>query len=407
MYKLVSRSLSLREGKCVSRREAAKAHVPNEPETVSDATLRTPSYNDSVAPANASQNPRRLQYANRPLPAIPPSKANMADRPTTSDSDMMKTTRDGFGNSKRASRHDFYHGSRAYGGTRPGPLTFSRGKLPTPDTSPRTAAPARRLAFGSSGRELAADPMVKIRNGEIGMALGSPSHPPIFSDTWNPRAAALHGEGSYPYASPPASSSSSVDTFDMPVSKKGTGKWKLFSIFTRKPSDQSAQAVSISDPNGLHGTGRPEEEVRVAIGSSQALPLGLMSPPRTGPTSSRKAPRHRPIVARSQTVPTSAEVDGYDQNPRGSETQRHGSFERTPNTLDTDSKDGATTGPLLNVEIPDVRLERYSVMFNSVLNSNPPLLSRRQASTQQLRGIEDAVDQEERVSDYHLERHRH
>lgn len=396
MYKLVSRSLSLREGKGVGRREAAKAHVPDEPETVSDKTLRTPSYNDSATPADASKNARRLQHTSRPLPAIPPSKTKMADQPRTSDSDTMKTSKDGLKLNKRASRNDFYHGSRAYGGTRPGPLTSSRGNLPTPDTSPRTAAPAQRFASRGGAWEPAADPIVKVRNWDIGMALGSPSHPPIFSYTWNPRGADLND--SHGIASPPTSRSSSVDTFDMPVSKKATGKWKLFNIFTRKPSDQSAHAVSISDPNGLHGTSRPEEEIRVA---SQGPPLGSKSPARTSMMSSPKARRHRPIAARSQTVPTSAIVDGHDQNTRGSETQEDGGFRRIPITLDTDPKDGAMSGPLLNVEIPDVRLERYSVMFNSVLNANPSSLSKRQASLQKVRGIEDAVEREEGVSNYH------
>lgn len=387
---MASRSMSLREGKGVSRREVAKAHVPDGPETVSDATLRTPSYNDSATPVNAAHNPRRLQHASRPLPTKPTSKAKMADRSSTSGSDTMKTAKDGVKLSKRASRDEFYDSSRAYRG----PLTSSRTKLPTPDTSPKTTAPVHRFASRSGARELAIDPMMKVRNWDIGMALGSPSHPPVFSDTWNPRDADLLGNEPHLIVSPPASRSSSVDSFDMPVSKKVTGKWKLFNIFTRKPSDLSAQAVPISDLNGLHDTNRPEEDVKAATGD-QPLPLGSKSLARTNTTSSRKVPRHRPIVARSQTVPMSGIVDGQDQLFRGSEPQGDGSLHRLQISRDTGPKNDAIAGPLLDVEIPDVRLERYSVMFNSVLNSNPPSSSSRQESMHKLSGIEDAVEREE------------
>ncbi|KAI1115959.1 hypothetical protein F5Y14DRAFT_96658 [Nemania sp. NC0429] len=400
MYKLVSRSLSLKERKDVSRREAAKAHVPDEPKTVSDETRRTPSYNDSARPpSDASKNTRHLHHASRPrrpLLAKPPSTANMADRPRTSTPDTMTTATDSFKLDKRASRDDFYHDSRAFRGTRAGPLMSTRDNLPTPDASPRAAPAVQRFAFGGSSWELATNPMAKLRNGDIGMALGSPSHPPIFSDTWNPRNAAVHGNDSHLIASPPTSRSSSMETLDMPASKKATGKWKLFSIFTRKQSYQSAPAVSVSDPDGLHSTNRPEEEARMALGS-HAPPLGLMSPARTGTPNPRKTAKSRPIIARSEseTVPTIAKTDEYDQNPIESETQDDGNLEPIPIALDKDPKDAVMAGPLLNVEIPDVRLERYSVMFNSVLNSNPPLSFKRQASMQKLRGIEDTVEREE------------
>ncbi|GAP90391.1 hypothetical protein SAMD00023353_4900390 [Rosellinia necatrix] len=398
MYNLVSRSRSLIEGKGVGRHAATKTpvtQVPGEPlrggpGTVSDKVLRTPSYNRIVTPVDASKNV--LQYASRPLPATPTSRAKMADRPSTSGGPTSgRTAKNDFKTEKRASRDDFYVGARAYGGNRSGILTPFRVQPPTPDTSPRTI-PIQQFTSDAKRRELTTNLMTEVRNGDIGMALGSPGHPPNFSDTWDMQNAAQPTRGSPPHASPPASRSSSVDTFDMPVSRKPSGKWRLFSIFMRKPSDQSVQAISISDPNGLHGTNRPEEGISAV---NQAPPSDPKSPVRSNTTTSRKVPKHKPIVVRSQTMPLDGKVDTYDRKPRGGEKRGDAVPGHIPITLNTSLRPSPATGPLLNVEIPDIRMERYSVMFNSVLNSNPSLLSRRQATAQKLRSIEDAVERDE------------
>jgi hypothetical protein len=183
-----------------------------------------------------------------------------------------------------------------------------------------------------------------------------------------------------------------VDNFDIPTSRKPTGKWKLFGMFGRKQSDQSVPAMSISDPNGMKSFHKSGEE---AVMVNQPPQSDLKSPVRSNTISSRKAPRHKPIVVRSQTMPLEVKGDMYDQKPRGSEKRGEGESGRIPIALDTGSNISPATGPLLNVEIPDVRLERYSVMFNSVLNSNPSLLTRRQATVQKLKSIEDAVERQE------------
>ncbi|RYC58891.1 hypothetical protein CHU98_g7324 [Xylaria longipes] len=387
------------ESKGVSRHADAKVpvtHVPDEqplhggPRTVSDNTLRTrPSYNDYETPVNTSKNAD--QYVSRPLPATPTSKAKMADRPSTSGGPgSRKMANNDFKFDKRVSRDDFYLGSKAYGGTRSGPFASFRGQSPTPDTNPRTAPVQRFRSATTTTLEPTTDSMKELRNGNIGMALGSPAHPPNFTDTWNSQNAARPSKGSLPIESPPASRSSSVDTFDMPVSRKPTGKWKLFGLFGRKQSNQSIPTVSISDPNGLYGTNRPE----IVAASQTSLLSRPKSPSRSNTTSSRKAPRHKPIVIRSQTMPLGVKADAYER-PRGREKGGDTNFGRIPIALDTGVESSPAAQPLLNVEIPDVRLERYSVMFNSVLNSNPSLLSRRQANVQKLKNVEDVVERVE------------
>ncbi|KAF7176299.1 hypothetical protein CNMCM7691_002224 [Aspergillus felis] len=44
-----------------------------------------------------------------------------------------------------------------------------------------------------------------------------------------------------------------------------------------------------------------------------------------------------------------------------------------------------TAGPFLQIDIPDVQLERYSVMFGGVLNKNEPLLKRRSKTLEDVR----------------------
>ncbi|KAI3332984.1 hypothetical protein F4824DRAFT_274638 [Ustulina deusta] len=407
MCRLAGHSQSLMENKGVDRHAAAKApatHAPDEPlpggpQAVSDKALHTPSYNCYATPVDAAKTVD--QYASRPLPATPPSKVKMADRPSTSGGPgSRKTAKIDFKPDKRVSRDDFYLGSRVYGGTRSGPIVPFQDQPPTPDTGPKTA-PVPHFVSRTNDWEPTTNPMIKTSNDGIGMALGSPTQAPNFSDARNTQNVARPRKDSHPVTTPPASRNSSVDTFDMPVSRKPTGKWKLFSIFARKQSDQSVPAISISDPNGLYGTNRPEEKVVV---TGQAPPSDSKNPARSNTTSSANASRHKPIVVRSQTMPLSVQVDRHDQKPRAGQKQGGKNFGRIPITPDTGLEAGPVTKPLLNVEIPDVRLERYSVMFDGVLKSNPSLLSRRQATVPKLKRVEDTIEREEEEKLYGMTR---
>ena len=55
--------------------------------------------------------------------------------------------------------------------------------------------------------------------------------------------------------------------------------------------------------------------------------------------------------------------------------------------------------PLLNVDIPDVQMERYSVMFSNVMNKNqrPPLLARRSRTLDNLRVPRNEVRHQQRI----------
>ncbi|KAI0200358.1 hypothetical protein F4808DRAFT_168331 [Astrocystis sublimbata] len=414
MFKLVSRSRSLIEGKGSGRRAATKApvtHVPDEPlhggpATVSDEDLHIPSYNDYETHVDVSRN--KNHHASRALPDIPITfKAKMADRPSTSGGPgSRKTAKTDFSQfDKRVSRDDFYLGSRARGETLPGSFVPFRGLPPTPDASPRSAPTQRfRSATTTAAKEPMGHSTIDLHDGGIGMALGSPSHPPVFKDTWGSQNAAPPVKERPPIASPPASRSSSVDTFevDEPVSskKQPQGRWKLFGLFGKKKSNPSISvaqmSMSISDPNGLHGTNRPEaiaaaaaaaEAASRAATSQVSLPTDVTSPTRSNTVKSLKQ-QHKPIVLRSQTMPTGQRADEDEQRGGrgGMRVRDDGRLERIPMVQRSMTESRPATKPMLNVEIPDANMERYSVMFNGVLNnSNPSLASRRQANVQKLK----------------------
>lgn len=59
--------------------------------------------------------------------------------------------------------------------------------------------------------------------------------------------------------------------------------------------------------------------------------------------------------------------------------QRSRKFSLSGNKAPKDQPQPSVQGPLLNIDIPDVQMERYSVMFSNVVNKNqrPSLLARR------------------------------
>jgi len=360
------------------------------PVTVTDDTARTSTYNGHVTPVDTLTS--ACQYASRPLPATPTSKTKMADRPSTSGGLASRNTvRNDFKFDKRISRDDSFLQPRAYGEPDPRPYTHSRGRPPTPECSPKTVA-ASRFASRTHGLEVASSSFEDERNGNIGMALGSPSHPPTMWNTWDSHGAERPVKDSAWAMTPRTSRDNSADTFEMPITRKPSSRWNLFGIFGRKQSDHTTSSTSTSELNSLKDVHKHEDELGLAI---QTPLSGLKSPARSNTVSSRKIPKHKPIVIRSQTLPLNVENDKNDRKTMQTKRRGDGESERIPIALDMGPRSVPTSGPLLNVEIPDIRMERYSVMFNSVLNSNPSLLTRRQATVQKLKSIEDAVEREE------------
>ncbi|KAI0380047.1 hypothetical protein F5Y04DRAFT_105132 [Hypomontagnella monticulosa] len=370
--------------------DAFVTHVPDYPVLkgpgcVSDPALPQQSYIDSGAPypdVFASVNSCRF----RPLPATPPPKVNMSVRPSSSRGASSKSsTSSSFKYDKRISRDDSFVNFRARAEAEFKSYAVARGQLPTPETSPRPSPP-RKTSIPTI-RMPTPESFDEGRSAQIGMALGSPT-------SNRPPNGSLQAQGSLrtrqaltststPALVSPASAISHVDSPDKDKSlrRKQSTRWKLFGRFGKKPSDNSLSAHH--EPKVV---GRSEQRLDMA-----AQPWYESKVERSNTTATRGTPRHKPIVIRSQTMPFDAESPAPTPISKSKEKDNE-TFGRIPIALDTNP---GSSGPLLDVEIPKITMERYSIMFGSVLQSQPSLLARRQATIQKLKSIDDAIEKEE------------
>ncbi|KAI2618850.1 hypothetical protein GGR54DRAFT_640390 [Hypoxylon sp. NC1633] len=368
--------------------EAFVTHVPEYPVLrgpgrVSDPALLQLSYNHNGAPypdVFASAN----SYCSHPLPAPPPPEVNMLERPSSSRGPGSKSsTSSSFKYDKRMSRDDSFINTRAGAGTGYKSYALARGQLPTPETSPRSSHLPRKASV----------PIIRMPTPEsiheehptdIGMALGSPTRKPQASGKRPPQASFRARQASSPALMSPTSGNSTVDSLDKSIPRKPSGRWKLFSRFGRRPSDHSHSEV-----NEQKDTHKPEQSQNAA---PQATYDSKME--RSNTVSTRSAPRHKPIVSRSQTLPYDPESTALGSKS----TLRENKSREVPGRATAASQTHqGSSGPLLDVEIPSITMERYSVMFGSVLQPQPSLLARRQATVQKLKSIDDAVEREEDV----------
>ncbi|KAI1409099.1 hypothetical protein F5Y13DRAFT_203757 [Hypoxylon sp. FL1857] len=367
--------------------DAFVTHVPDYPDfrgpgcglgCVSDPALPLPSYNHSGAPYSGVFASANSCYS-RPLSVTPPLEVNMSVRPSSSRGPGSKSsTNSSFKYDKRVSRDDSFVNFRVGAGAGFKPHTFARGQLPTPETSPRHSPP--RKTSVPTIRMPTPESLNEGSSAEIGMALGSPSHNPVNGGSQTPQATLRARQASTPSLVSPASGVSTTGS----LTRKPTGKWKLFGRFGKKPSDHSPPTS-----NEQKGMQRPEPSQDI---TSQHWYDTRVE--RSNTVSTRGTPKHKPLVVRSQTMPYDPETQAQGSKSVSvlDDQKSQETFGRIPIALDTSHN---LSGPLLDVEIPSITMERYSVMFGSVLQSQPSLLARRQATVQRLKSIDDDVEKEE------------
>uniref|UniRef100_A0A0D2XW51 Uncharacterized protein n=1 Tax=Fusarium oxysporum (strain Fo5176) TaxID=660025 RepID=A0A0D2XW51_FUSOF len=315
------------------------------------------------------------------------------------------------------------------------------GRLPSPEHSPRTSSLTRTTWVRTS------TPDSMIDSGEtgviaVGMAIGSPTQMGDFAPApWNPQNRAMNAVVDIPEPIPEPAPEPVDDT------QQKARKWGLF----RSKSKRATRPE------------KPQRSMTESVNTSTTS-LGSSGMPTSAPAdqSSRKMPKHKPIVIRSQTepiisepaqtiaevpqsVPTSAEAKPISPGKLTKEKpalQRKASKEaklKDPGSggigrkmslrgLRGDSSkkrsEKAIAPPpsspppmpaiphsLLDVEIPSIKMDRYSVMFNSVLQppqgSASSLLARRQATLDHLKSVKDAIAENRDESLRHGGQRRH
>lgn len=260
-------------------------------------------------------------------------------------------------------------------------------------------APPQR---GDTGRRLPSDEIV------IGLALGSPGHPPLppdsqYVDTSESFSLPSHQSGQL-------GTVSDIGTGASAITRKGS-KWKSFgSLFGRKNSSAQAPQVSpfyqldhahqqrpdrqpiAQDHLETSGPRRKRVDSARIVHGKRWRANTLETAPKNESNgllrrnSSRRKGFRRKNQDADELMPKRRVLHGALSAHAQAETSRLS----TPPTGNLNPCGGPS---LLQVQIPNIELERYSVMFGDVLNPKPrqklqpSLLSRRQGQLEELQPV--------------------
>ncbi|PBP28570.1 hypothetical protein BUE80_DR000603 [Diplocarpon rosae] len=322
---------------------------------------------------------------------------HLPDRPSTSAGSAFNSARTRTTGKPRDTQDDLHLDLHANGlettfynfplpGSLPTP-TGSPKSLPLPSSRklPSTALPTRPPTPASL--ELQPANGMGPQPQEIGMALGSPQHPPTAWPT--------HLAGDRYTATPDHVG----DEFtNLPsTTKQKPSKWKRF-FGSKKPevhppplyqlhfdpTQQSASRGSGSGPGTVTNEKQPK------------------SSGRTRSTSIRRNLKHKATMSRSQTEPVRPHVEAKSHKPPPTNPDLIFGGGR----VDGDGPRPTPKGfGLLDVDIPSVQLERYSIMFGSLLEKpeslQSSLLARRQATLEKLKTVNAELDVKVRTSTSH------
>lgn len=299
---------------------------------------------------------------------------------------------------------------------------------------------------------------------QIGMALGSPVHAsapnlqPFRQQQQQHVEPATYAEWAYEGARSTDASAAVAEApkaADAPLQRSRTTRKKLFGIFGSKrhhdpvkstiPSSSSAYSLEASESSSIvmtsaiatsnsYSTGAqaaPAERPSTRGGNKKYQPIIIQIEPEpaiaTNILASNGTPTLVPSAARSASPPAPAPTASVKEGRRpflrskASEPalrKRPEISNPIPISLGNSSmmntvpirSNYATmappppmlgTSPYLDVEIPEARMERYSIMFGNLLGNGPSwqpassLLARRQATLDKLKTINDRIHQED------------
>jgi hypothetical protein len=263
------------------------------------------------------------------------------------------------------------------------------GSPPTPDQTPPPPPQKSSLATPQSytpdSMEITATNM-QVLPMEIGMALGSPSHQPT---DWQ-------AQTRFPNVTRSPSPDMMDDSTDGLVAppKPKASRWKILGgIFGgRKNSASQGAPFYQLQPEAAQVVDVPEADL--TFGEPTPVEKRPKSRGRERAQSQQKASKKKPDMKRSNTAPLQF---GFPENGQQTTTPQI-TLDGGPlvdNFLRSDEQGNPYHGQMLDVNIPSVQMERYSVMFGSVLqkptNSSSSLLARRQATLDKLKTVNEAL----------------
>ncbi|KAK2063614.1 hypothetical protein LY76DRAFT_632487 [Colletotrichum caudatum] len=394
---------------------------------------------EDATPDAAAAVQTRNTYRRRPLPTPPGSKASstMAERPRTSGGPSPHNYgAASFKNfDKRISKDDMYIGphSSARGGYKSYHIPI-RDNPASPIESPGDFSydysPARTFTVRTQTPDSMDSNMGTIA---IGMAIGSPSHPPpeftasseflaksvsATRGDWRPQASGMSSSMITASPEPPQEASEPA-----PAPKQKSGRWKLFG--RSKSKKLASSPVNISQPMNLQQSSASRTDFEKSPMTNQASDLGRRN-------TERKPADSKPPMLRSQTAgpmvpPSPKDSKAPKLLSRMASTRSTRSVKKSdisgpvhvsmgvPAMPPKPSASPRPSGGFLDVEIPSIKMERYSVMFGNVLGQPQgpqgpqassseqqaphmpsSLLTRRQATLDRLKTISDQVAREER-----------
>lgn len=231
----------------------------------------------------------------------------------------------------------------------------------------------------------------KTHSEAIGLALGSPTN-------WqspNPRSQRPFPEMSVPAGSQPTNTASTAQGVEAEDTSSFQPKRGLFtSLFGRKNSSDTRKTLHKAPPP-IPPKILPVIEVRQVID----IDFGQGNKVTTTPTTARpKEATRRPSVGQMFRNPSLGFMQKINKPAAVSanlpvmskdflaKTRPHPPPKDFPQrSLDSNSSQISHPSPHLTVDIPDITMERYSVMFGDVLKPRQSLFARRQSNLRYLR----------------------
>ncbi|KAM7216197.1 hypothetical protein V8F06_008414 [Rhypophila decipiens] len=361
--------------------------LPLPPSPKSSGTVTTTTTTTTASVAVAIPAPLRIA---RP---IMPARPNTSSGPDSS-SRTSRLSPENF--DRRISRDDMalevttqMGMVRTNKGLQPYRIGIKGGALPTPEHSPDamslSSSPVPSHGFVPA-RVMTPE---SLCSGEIqiGMALGSPSHAsfivgyeaPPQPPSNQPLAAysppLMQPSQPQLQLQPPPQLQREPTPEPAPIKRQRTQKRRLFGLFGRK---------SVDPPKAVDVIAASNSSLSLASSASQGWQVDS-APGRSNTVAGKKSAKFIPLITRSGTE--------SDMGISGPLLQQQQKSTTAPQL----------SGPgLLDIEIPDIRLERYSIMFSGVLNQEAggagpasSLLARRQATLEKLKTINDRIQDEE------------